>query len=81
MRIGRARRSLYLITEVTDHSISLRPVEVADVPVAYDIESMAPANNHILVAKQALLELQIEALRDEIADLKSECVAFKAGTR
>jgi hypothetical protein len=73
--------SLYLITEVTDRSISLRPVDVTDVPRARDMEQMASTHNYILAANKTLLELQIEALREEIGDLRSKCVACKAGSR
>lgn len=68
---GGQERSLYLVSQVTETIISLRPVDVAEVPGAYDMEPMAPTNNYILAARQSLLELQMEDLRNDVADLRS----------
>ncbi|WP_312904567.1 hypothetical protein [Stutzerimonas nitrititolerans] len=63
-------RSLYVVEQVTETELSLRPIEDAAVPTIYDFESIRPSKLYLLEAKQAMIEVQIENLRSELSELK-----------
>lgn len=61
---------LYVVDQVTENDISLRPIVDTAVPSTYEIDSMAPTKAHILEARLAMLEAQMDDLRGSISDLK-----------
>lgn len=63
-------RSLYVVEQVTETELHLRPIEDAAVPTIYDFESTSPSKLYLLEAKQAMVEMQIENLRSELSELK-----------
>lgn len=62
--------SLYMVDQVTEIEISLLPVADTAIPSFYEIDSIAPTKAHLLEAKLAILEDQMDDLRRSIADLK-----------
>lgn len=64
--------SLYVVDQITESEISLLPVVDATVPRIYDIDSMTPTSIHILEAKLAMMEAQMDDLRRSILEAKGQ---------
>lgn len=62
--------SLYVVDQVTESEISLQPIVDTAVPSIYEIDSIAPTKTHILEARLAMMEAQIDDLRRSISDVK-----------
>lgn len=62
--------SLYVVDQVTENEISLRPIVDTAVPCTYEIDSITPTKIHILEAKLAMIEAQLDDLRRSLSDLK-----------